>query len=342
MKYANIILGIVLIVLSGVALFGVINHKSPIKEETQIRVGYSGGVDQAPFVVGIEKGFFNKKGFGVEFFAMKGGGEVKQALAGGTIDIGIGGAANFYLLASKGVPVKMITAVAFSPSYLMVRPNELGSLEDLVNKKVGGNPTGAAVLSFLSVMDLEGVDINKIQVVDVDSEFKLLSLTKQKVVDAVPVDAFDYKRFLSNGAVVLPEWVTKGYINKNIARSAIAVRTDFLNNNEDAVVSFLDGLIKSLDFIKNYPDESAASFVTFMNKTSFGAIEYKTDDIKKTWLNGEIIYSSYVDPKLISLEVDIAYKVGVLGKKITLNDFYDLRFDQKLKEVEEKIYGKNN
>ena len=60
------------------------------------------------------------------------------------------------------------------------------------------------------------------------------------------------------------------------------------------------------------------------------------------WLNGEIIYSSYVDPKLISLEVDIAYKVGVLGKKITLNDFYDLRFDQKLKEAEEKIYGKNN
>ena len=198
------------------------------------------------------------------------------------------------------------------------------------------------MLNFFNIMDKEGVDVNKIQVVDIDSSFKLLALTKQKIVDAVPVDDIDYNLFLNAGAVVLPEWIKKGYVNKNVARVSVVVRTNFLDNNENVVGSFLDGLIQSLDFIENNQHESAELVATHINKASLGATEYKVSDIEKIWLKKDITYSAYGDPALLSSEADIAYKIGILEKKITLSDFYDFRFDKKLKEAEQKIYGKNN
>ncbi len=339
MKYKNTLLLIAFFILLAIGLLYL--RPIPTVKGEVIRVGYNPqSLNHAPIMVGIEKDFFNKRGVRVEFIPMNGSKEVKQGLASGSIDIGLAGSGNFYLLVSKGVPVKIITTISFSPSYVMVRANELVSFKDMEGKRIADNPTGSSANNLLSVMQAEGVDIKKAKFVDIDTELKILALMNQKVVDIVPVDDVEYEQYLKAGAIVLPEWITKGYSNKNVARTSVAVNTAFLDSQEVLIRLFLDGLTDSLDFIENNPHDAAQLVAAYMNKESLGVIEFTSEEIEKEWQQKTVIYSAAGNPTQLEKEATMAYEIGVLEKKITLQNFYDSRFATKLEAAEKNIYGK--
>ena len=74
----------------------------------QLRVAVTTAAENAPFFSAVEKGLFAKAGLDVKVDMMPSGVEISNALASGTVDVGLFGTYPFLTAVSRGVPVVLI------------------------------------------------------------------------------------------------------------------------------------------------------------------------------------------------------------------------------------------
>ncbi|HZQ62302.1 MAG TPA: ABC transporter substrate-binding protein [Casimicrobiaceae bacterium] len=74
----------------------------------QLRVAVTSAAENAPFFSAVERGLFSKAGLDVKIDVMPSGVEISNALASGTVDVGLFGTYPFLTAAARGVPVVLI------------------------------------------------------------------------------------------------------------------------------------------------------------------------------------------------------------------------------------------
>ena len=104
-----------------------------------------------PLDVGIQKGFFKKNGLDVQSVAFAGDAKLQQAMAAGSIDLGLGSGPGMAFIV-KGSPVKAIAAMAGPPLLLaiVVRPDGPKTVADLKGKKVSVSTAGSLTYWLVS------------------------------------------------------------------------------------------------------------------------------------------------------------------------------------------------
>ena len=74
----------------------------------QLRVAVTSAAENAPFFSAVERGLFSKLGLDVKVDVMPSGVEISNALASGTVDVGLFGTYPFLTAVARGVPVVLI------------------------------------------------------------------------------------------------------------------------------------------------------------------------------------------------------------------------------------------
>ena len=74
----------------------------------QLRVAVTSAAENAPFFSAVERGLFSKLGLDVKVDVMPSGVEISNALASGTVDVGLFGTFPFLTAVARGVPVVLI------------------------------------------------------------------------------------------------------------------------------------------------------------------------------------------------------------------------------------------
>lgn len=74
----------------------------------QLRVAVTSAAENAPFFSAVERGLFSKTGLDVKVDVMPSGVEISNALASGTVDVGLFGTYPFLTAVARGVPVVLI------------------------------------------------------------------------------------------------------------------------------------------------------------------------------------------------------------------------------------------
>src|SRR4051812_24091884 len=74
----------------------------------QLRVAVTSAAENAPFFSAMEHGTFSKLGLDVKVDVMPSGVEISNALASGTVDVGLFGTYPFLTAVARGVPVVLI------------------------------------------------------------------------------------------------------------------------------------------------------------------------------------------------------------------------------------------
>jgi ABC-type nitrate/sulfonate/bicarbonate transport system substrate-binding protein len=329
-----------LIVILPVAFFITRQKKEPPQAD-KIRVGYNTeSLTNASVIVAYEKKYFEKNGLSAEMVPLKGGKEVRQALAAGQVDIGLGGFTNFMTAMAAGAPMKFIAASASSPSYVFVRPGEnVKNFQDLYGKTICSGAAGINDIIFRIAMEKEGIDVEKMKFVDIEREFQVPALMEKKAMDAVVVSDQDTEMLLKAGAVVLPEWESKGYVEFAEPRNSVAVNTDYLAKNEKTVENFLDACADAHRLIGSNPDEAARLLADHIRKGSGGAVDHSPEVIAEKWKNKDTVNMIWQDPSDTMELAKKAKDMGLIDKELTLSDVYDLRFENKLKAIQSEIYG---
>lgn len=333
---------IALVILLSLVFYAARTGKN--EQLNKIRIGYNTeSLGNVSVIVAYEKKYFEKYGISPEMVPLKGGKEVRQALAAGQIDVGFGGFTNFMTAMSIGAPMKFIAASASSPSYIFVRPGEnINNFQDLYGKTICAGAAGINDIIFRIVMEKEGKSIEKMNFIDIGREFQVAALMEKKVIDAAIVSDQDTEMFLKAGAVVLPEWENKGYAKFAEPRNSIVVNTDFLDKNEKIVENFLDACADSHRLISSNPEEAAQLLADHIKKGSGGAIEHSPAVIVGKWKNKDTLNMIWQDPAITMELAKKSKDMGLIDKELAVNDVYDLRFENKLKAIQSEIYGASN
>lgn len=335
---------LVLVVGSYFYLHKVNNNDVEDSKFDQIRIGYNTeSVTNASIIVAYEKGYFEKYGVSPELVALKGGKEVSLALVANQIDLGSGGITNFMPAMAKGAPLRYIAACASSSSLVFVRPNEnMNNFSDLYGKTVAVSPNGINDLIFRTAMSQENIDISKIKFADIGSPYMPSALMDKKAVDAVIVAKQDAEMLNKAGAIILPEWKTKGYFNKADPRTTIVANEAFIDQQPLVVEKFLNALIDAHRFMKDDPMEAAKLIVKHIEKGSGGAIIHSAEDVVVQWNSGEITNMIWHDPNITMKLAQKAKEIGAIDRELNLLDVYDLRFENKLSVAQKEIYGQED
>ena len=297
----------------------------------------------APFIIPYKKGFFAKHRVNVEMVSLGGGGDIKQALATGHVDIGATAMINFLIAASKGAPVKIIAFKNVAPMYLYVNPNScINTFQDLEGKIIGTRPDGSGALLINFICKREGVDSTSLRYLKIDKATGPLALMERKIVDAIPISPGMEEIYDAAGTIRHREWEEKGYSKVSFTGttvfSIIAVNTDSIAADPDAYKKFIDAYIDGHMFIKQHPNKAAEILAQYSAEASGGAITPSANDIKKTMDEGALKYLLWCDPIILEQLSIIATDTGMIKNTLSLHDILDDRFQNKLSDAQNDIY----
>src|SRR3989344_1894885 len=334
---------IYIIVVIGIVIIGAILLKDKPITNSEIRIGYSAqSLGSSAIVVASEGGYFKKHDLEVMMVPMKGGAEVRLALIYGHIDIGSAGMVDFIPIIASGVPARVITPMSLSATYIFVRPDSnINSFRDLYGKTVSVSPGGSDDVPFRVAMDKDNIDVSKINFIDIEGPYRVSTLMQRKLSDAAIVGAQDASRFIEEGAIVLPEWENSQHFKQLQPRTSILVTTAYLNENQDLLDKFFDAYGEAHALIKNDPFAAAILVSEDIIEQTNGAVDYSPDTIVSEW-NSSVINTVWQDPKIGMEMVKKSKELGITDKDLSLEDIYDLRFADKLKKLQEEIYGGQN
>lgn len=309
-----------------------IDSKRVFSSRHLIRIGYNAtSVNHGPIMVALEKGFFEESGIEIKAFSFRGGRDVTQALAAGQIDIGTGALSGFLVPIAARIPVKIIAMCTSGQTTVYVHPDSgIETVSDLEGKAIGmGRTTGSAGLSFQAVLKRHGLSLNK------DMEFRAvarehapIALMEHKILDAFVTSAFFDVKFEEVGAVMLPEWKSKGYDEQLWPRTSVAIRADVLKERTPEVRKFLEGYIASHRFISRYPDEAAAIMARHITDRTDGVIEFSTEEVKAA--RKTLRYHFSYEPDVIIDLAATCREIGMIERELSLQEIIDARFDDLL------------
>lgn len=346
-KFKKILIAVsaVLVVAIAATMFMVRYYPKPkIDEKTtslpKVIVGFPiQSLDATPIILAYQKGFFREQGIDVSLVHLQSS-EGALAVGSGKVDIDITGASRLFGPIEKGTPIKLLSLMSDMTAYLFVRPDSgIVTLKDLEGKKVSLGPAGSYRLKFGYILQEDGVDINKIQLIDIEKVYLPMALMDKKAIDAALIDEPAYvAKAKEQGAIVLPYWYEMDY-QKVPTGSSVAVNTDFLKNNEASVVKFYKALIQAHRYLKSNLSEASVIITKYIRDNTNGAMDIKPEDFAKEVNDRAVRYILWQDPTPIVGMAKINYELGLSERVLLIDELYDLSFKGLLESAQNEIYG---
>jgi len=331
-KQNIMLLGIILIVIIFLFLF----FWNRINDDPDIIIGYSAdSFGHSPIFIGKELGLFEAQGLKVKYIAFTSTNYSRQAISTGQVDIVTGGANNFIDPISKGINIRFIAPMVLAPSYAYVRPNDVNTLLDLNNTSIATRVDSTTGYAFRRILKENNLDIN-FTYVDIENAYSPIALMDKKIISAALKGAEAKEDFFKAGAIVLPEWVSKGYTERYFLSTSIIVNEDFASRNPEIINKFLDGYIESQRFMKENPKETKVILANYMNNATDGVTSYSVEDISNTL--SSLRFVLWVNPNEFLDIASYAYDSGIISNDLNLTEIYDNRYEEKLRIAQEEIY----
>ena len=245
--------------LAGALLAAPIVFIEPAAAQTAIRLSLDFRFEgpQAPFLVGIDRGYFKAEGLDVTIEPGGGSLEPITRVASGSFDMGFGdiNALLKFRDQNPGTPIKPIFMVYNRPAFAIVSRKTRGVTvpKDLEGKKLGAPATDGAFAQWPVFAKVNGIDVSKVTVENVGFPVREPMLAAGQI-DAIMGYSFTSYVTLKDRGVPLDDLVLLEMADYGLALygNAIIVGPKFAAENPEAVRAFLRAFVKALkDTIKD-------------------------------------------------------------------------------------------
>ncbi|NCP72072.1 ABC transporter substrate-binding protein [archaeon] len=322
---------IIILIIIGIFIF---NNNSKVKSD--IIIGYSeDSFGHSPIFVGKELGLFEKQGIIVEYVPFSSTKYSRQAVSSNQVNLVTGGANNFIDPISKGINIKFIAPMALAPSMAYVRPNDILTLKDLNNTSIATRVDSTSGYVLNRILKENNLDI-QYTYVDIENAYTPLALVEKKIISAALKGAEGKEEFFKSGAIILPEWEEKGYDKRYFLNTSLVVNTDYLEGNPEVVEKFIDGYIESHRFMVENPDETYNLLQKHINAVNKDIISYSKEEVINSL--SLLKFNLWVDLDNFLDYAIYAQENNLIDVNLTIDDLFDKRFEEKLKNAQYEIY----
>jgi ABC-type nitrate/sulfonate/bicarbonate transport system substrate-binding protein len=224
--------------------------------EKKIVFGIGISAPYAPFVVAVEKGFLHKRGAPAEYKTFESGLPGFEAAVAGSLDAGMVSEFIFVPARAKGAQVALVSLFTVTGRDLgMVVSKNIRTAKDLEGKSVGTAIRTSAEYFMHKYFEKHGVDVKKVAVKNVTPTETAPALFRGDI------DAFFlWGNWVPKGPEVVPGARVMAYSgddNVYIQKQGLLFNTNFIKNHRDLAGKALLGLMDTIKFIKDSPDEAA-------------------------------------------------------------------------------------
>jgi len=226
---------------------------------TKLRVGKAIAIafSFVPLDIGIEAGIFKKHGIDVEQYGFGGSAKLQQALAAGSIDIGLGSGPELAFIA-KGAPVMGVAALANQPSLLTLtvpKNSSVRTVADLKGKTVSVSTVGSLTEWLARELSRQqGWGTNGIKTLPLGADAAQTSALITRQVDGVVVDLGTAYKIEEQGSGRI--LVRFGSLVKDFHIHVIFARLGLIDKDPAAVRNFLAGWFESIAFMRQNKNKS--------------------------------------------------------------------------------------
>jgi NitT/TauT family transport system substrate-binding protein len=249
-----------LVVSSGIAF---------AQSKVTLAVGGGSCLCYLPTMLAKQLGEYEKAGVNVEVIDFKGGSESLKAVIGGSADVVSGYFDHCVNLAAKGQHLQSFVVYDRFPGFaLVVSPkhaNEINSIKDLANKKVGVSAPGSSTDFFLKfILKKYGVDPNSVAVIGVGLGATAVAAMEQGQIDAaIMLDpSVTVLQGRNPGMKILSDTRsqkdTLAVFGGEYPGGALYTRADWIAAHEKEVQGMTTAIVNTLKWIHSHTPEEIA------------------------------------------------------------------------------------
>jgi ABC-type nitrate/sulfonate/bicarbonate transport system substrate-binding protein len=217
------------------------------------------GISFMPLEIGEAAGIWQRAGIKLEVSALRGDGQVQQALTTGDIDMGLGSGPGLGFVA-KGVPAVAVGALSGAPNSMgivMGMKSTVKTVADLKGKRIGITTAGSLTDWLVRQLAIQqGWNQTAISTVALgDTKAQAAALATGEIDGICGASEFGYDLQDHNQGRML---VTFGSIVPQFLTQVIYARNDFVAQHPDLVQKFLLGWYRSVIYMKAHRAQSLA------------------------------------------------------------------------------------
>jgi NitT/TauT family transport system substrate-binding protein len=210
--------------------------------------------------VGKEKGFFRSRGIDLQISRGYGSLAAAQAIASGQFDFGVVYSAPLILMIAKGLPLRSIATTDYDATMGVgvLADSGIKAPADLVGRKMATVPTSAESPFFPAYAERAGIDVAKLEMVNVDAKV-IERLLSDRQVDAVTgIGTSSLPVLLSRKVPV--RWMLYSATGIETYGGHVVTTSGMLEKDPGLCGAVVDGMLESLAFTLTNPQESAELF----------------------------------------------------------------------------------
>lgn len=241
--------------------------------------------------LGVSRGFFEEQGIAAEIVPIASGTTTARGLISGELEFATAGPGPFFASIASGAGMTFIGSLFTKVPHLMYARKEIGGLEDLVGKSVGGGQPGALLqqLAYASFLQA-GLDPDAVQYVNIGGSPDVFLGVVGGTVDAGVAGSEYVLELDADPSMPVKVLFNIGERLPNYMRNGDVVSTRLLEEDRDLVLRATAAYIKGARYAAENKDE---------------AIEWAMSETGATEEGAEATWEEYVNQNLVNLDYAI-------------------------------------
>ena len=275
----------------------------------------------------IEKGYFEEEGIKVNIHFPSSASDPMALPAAKKADIGI-----YYLhhlvmaRANENIPITSIGAITQKPLNVIIalKENNIKRAKDLENKTVGYSGGPLTEESLKAMVEFDGGDPSKVEVMDVGFELLTSMITKQ--VDATIGGLVNHEvPVMEEKGLPVDYFYCTEYGMPNYYEELFVANDDLIKERKDVYVRFLRAANKGFEDMMNKPEESLDLLLSKQEADQFPLsknVETQSMNILLPIMKEEEVPFLHQDAKVWQENIDWLYDHKIINKKIDANEMF--------------------
>lgn len=298
------------------------------KATQRARITYITDVAEfALMMAGAERGTYAEAGIEPQFVPIRDGGTQLRSLLANEVDLMIGGVGTVFAAQAQGADARVVGSAYPKLNFVMYARPEIKAVTDLAGKSVGTASPGSLLHSIATVLLKDnGVDLNRVQFVNIGSSPAVFLAVQEGKVDAGPstIDYIPVAQQQQNPVVIadfareLPDYF----------RLAIIASGQSVRDRPELVRSGLEGIVRS----QRFAIENKQAVVDF-GVNQMGKDRAQMEFLHDYEVNNRIIApNAEVERQWVQVTQQIQVDSGTQPRVVPFEDTTDLRFQQQVIE----------
>lgn len=213
-------------------------------DKVKVTLNWTPAIASIGIIYGDVLGYYHAAGIDLEIEPGKGSGTTSQLVAAGSTDLGLANGPSAIAIAAKGAPIKIIAPIYQTSDWGITSliDTPIASPKDLEGKSIAIAPGGADIALFQLMLDKNGVDKSKINILSADASGHI-GLLAEKKVDGVSAAPGDVMLPLSEKGIKTKMMYYRDQGAPLVGLSLVA-RDDKLKENPDLYKRLVDATLR--------------------------------------------------------------------------------------------------